>query len=66
MPFRIGPLELIILFTLVLIIFGVGRLPEIGSAAGRAIKDFRKGVSGENEEQPQAALTSKSGDPLVK
>ena len=42
MPFRFGPMELIIVLVVVLIIFGVGRLPEIGGAMGKAIKEFRK------------------------
>ena len=42
MPFRIGPTELIIVLVIVLIIFGVGRLPEIGGAMGKAIREFRK------------------------
>ena len=41
MPFRFGPMELIIFLVVVLIIFGVGRLPEIGGAMGKAIKEFR-------------------------
>ena len=38
MPFRIGPTELIIILVVVLIIFGVGRLPEVGGAFGKAIR----------------------------
>ena len=41
MPFRFGPMELIIVLVVVLIIFGVGRLPEIGGAMGKAIIEFR-------------------------
>ena len=41
MPFRFGPMELIIVLVVVLIIFGVGRLPEICGAMGKAIKEFR-------------------------
>ena len=41
MPFRFGPMELIIVLVVVLIIFGVGRLPEIGGAMGKAIKEFK-------------------------
>ena len=41
MPFRFGHMELIIVLVVVLIIFGVGRLPEIGGAMGKAIKEFR-------------------------
>ena len=48
MPFTrgIGIPELIIVLVIVMIIFGVGRLPEIGGAMGRAIKEFRKSQSG--------------------
>lgn len=38
----IGTTELILVLLIVLIIFGVGKLPEIGGALGRAIRDFRK------------------------
>ena len=41
MPFRFGPMELIIVLVVVLIIFGVGRLPEIGGAMVKALKEFR-------------------------
>ncbi len=41
MPFSFGSMELIIVLVVVLIIFGVGRLPEIGGAMGKAIKEFR-------------------------
>ena len=52
MPFRFGPMELIIVLVVVLIIFGVGRLPEIGGAMGKAIKEFRgsQKMDGDNEE----------------
>ena len=42
MPFRVGPTELIIILVVVMIIFGVGRLPEVGGALGKAIREFRK------------------------
>ena len=41
MPSWIGPTELIIVLFIVLIIFGVGKLPEIGGAMGKAIREFR-------------------------
>jgi sec-independent protein translocase protein TatA len=41
-PFGIGPMELVLLLAIVIIIFGVGRLPEVGGAIGRGIRDFRK------------------------
>lgn len=50
MPFHIGPVELIIVMAITMIVFGVGRLPEIGGAMGKAIRGFRKSVSGEDEQ----------------
>ena len=49
MPSFIGPTELIIVLVIVLIIFGVGRLPEIGGAMGKAIREFRTSQSGQDE-----------------
>ncbi len=45
MPFRIGPMELILILVVVMIIFGVGRLPQVGGAIGKAVKEFRKSQS---------------------
>ena len=48
MPFRIGAPELIIVLVITLLVFGVGRLPQVGGAIGRGIREFRKTVSGES------------------
>lgn len=45
MPFNIGPGELILVLVIVLIIFGPGKLPDIGSAIGRGVREFRKASS---------------------
>jgi len=42
MPFGFHPSFLIILLVIVLIIFGPGKLPELGSAFGRTMREFRK------------------------
>jgi sec-independent protein translocase protein TatA len=42
MPFGLHPVYLIVLLAIVLIIFGPGKLPELGSAIGRGINEFRK------------------------
>lgn len=42
MPFRMGPVELIIILVIVMVIFGVGKLPQIGGSMGKAIREFRK------------------------
>jgi sec-independent protein translocase protein TatA len=46
--FGIGIPELLIILVIILIIFGVGKLPEIGSALGKGIKNFKKSVSDNN------------------
>ena len=46
----IGPLEIFLILVVVLIIFGVGKLPSAGRGMGQAIKEFRSSVKdGENE-----------------
>lgn len=38
---NLGPTELIIILVIVIIIFGVGKLPEIGGALGKGVRQFR-------------------------
>jgi|TARA_B100001971_G_scaffold151257_1_gene140379 sec-independent protein translocase protein TatA len=61
MPFTggVGVLELIIILVVVIIIFGVGRLPEIGGAIGKAIRDFRKSQSSEVDESAETETKEK-------
>ena len=49
MPFGLGVGELLVILVIVLLIFGAGKLPQIGDAFGRAIKNFRSSASGENQ-----------------
>ncbi|MGB6010336.1 MAG: twin-arginine translocase TatA/TatE family subunit [Desulfobacterales bacterium] len=48
--FGIGMPELIIILVIILIIFGAGKLPEIGAGMGKAIKNF-KGATAESEKK---------------
>ena len=47
---RFGPWEIGLILVIVLIIFGVGKLPEVGSAIGKGIREFRKAQRGEEDE----------------
>ena len=47
--FGIGMPELLIILLIILIIFGVGKLPEIGSALGKGIRNFKKSINENNE-----------------
>jgi sec-independent protein translocase protein TatA len=65
MPFNIGPAELILVLVIVLLIFGPGKLPDVGNAIGRGIREFRKASSdledsirGETTKTPPAEAAS--------
>ncbi|MFL2935809.1 MAG: twin-arginine translocase TatA/TatE family subunit [Myxococcota bacterium] len=47
MMFGLGPMELAIILAIVVVLFGARRLPEIGSGVGKAIKNFKSGISGD-------------------
>ena len=47
--FGMGPMELGIILVIVVVLFGARRLPEIGSGFGKAIKNFKAGISGDDE-----------------
>ncbi len=50
MPFHLGPWEIGLILVIILIIFGVGKLPQIGSAIGQGIRESRKEQRGEEDE----------------
>ena len=61
--FGLGFQELVIILVIALIIFGPGKLPQIGSGLGKAIRDFKKGVSSEDsEEEPKEEESAKKDD----
>jgi TatA/E family protein of Tat protein translocase len=42
---NIGPVELVIILVIALLVIGPGKLPEVGSALGKSIREFRKAAS---------------------
>ena len=46
---NVGPTELIIILVIVLIIFGAGKLPDIGTAIGKGIRNFKKATKDEDK-----------------
>jgi len=51
--FGLGTTELIIILVLVMIIFGAGKLPQVGGALGKGLRNFKDGVKDGNEEKSE-------------
>jgi sec-independent protein translocase protein TatA len=47
--FGFGMPEMIIILVIVLVVFGAGKLPEIGGALGKSIRNFKKAADGKDE-----------------
>ncbi len=52
MPQWLGAPELLIVLVIVILVFGVGRIANIGGELGKGISAFRKGLKAEEEEKP--------------
>ncbi len=50
--FGLGMPELIIILLIAVLIFGVGKLPQVGEGLGKAIQGFRKSVSDQESSNP--------------
>jgi sec-independent protein translocase protein TatA len=46
----LGPVELVIVLVIVLLIFGAGKLPQIGDALGKSIKNFKRATDQQQDE----------------
>ena len=53
---RLGWPEIVIILVIVLIIFGVGKLPQIGGAIGKSIKEFRRNQNPTDSDEKKTAL----------
>lgn len=52
---RLGPMELVIILVIALIIFGPGKLPQVGRALGKGMRDFKEALSGGADERSSAS-----------
>jgi len=68
MPFTrgVGIPELLIILVLVMIVFGVGRLPEVGGALGKAIREFRKVQSPDTKDEATNLIDDDSNNKMDK
>ena len=53
MPFRMGPWEIGLIVVIILIVFGVGKLPQVGGAIGKGLNAFKKGQRGEYDDEEE-------------
>ena len=47
---NLGPMELVLIFLIIFVVFGADKLPKIAKDLGKGIKEFKKSISGENDE----------------
>jgi len=70
--FSPGPWELLILLVIIMLFFGVGKLPQVGKALGTSLRAFKEGqkaapidVTGTTEELPQPAAAEAAGPAAI-
>ena len=54
--FGLGTTEMMIILVLVLIIFGAGKLPQVGGALGKGLREFKGGVSGADKPEEENSI----------
>ena len=57
----LGAPEIILILVIILIFFGVGKLPQVGESIGKAIRSFKKAQSGDEEDKTTALAKSSAG-----
>ena len=46
---NIGPLQVVIILVIILLLFGVGKLPQVGKGMGQAINEFRSAIASKKD-----------------
>jgi sec-independent protein translocase protein TatA len=54
MGLGLGPFELVLIFFVMLLLFGAKRLPELANGMGKGIRDFKRALNGVDEQSIQA------------
>jgi sec-independent protein translocase protein TatA len=57
-----GAWEIALILVIILIIFGVGKLPQVGGAIGKAMRSFKKAQTGEDEKEEKAEAKKPESD----
>ena len=64
--FGIGVQELMTILVIGLVLFGPSKLPQLGSGLGKAIRDFKKGISNDEIEYLSKELKKEVSKPLLR
>jgi sec-independent protein translocase protein TatA len=59
----LGPTELVIILVLALVLFGAGKLADVGGALGKSIKEFRHAATDEQAPKPKAVAEEPTSSP---
>ncbi len=54
---NLGATELLIIFLIIIVLFGATRLPHIGKGLGEGIRNFKKGIKGGDEPEQLSGKT---------
>ncbi len=63
--FNLGTPELLLILSIVLLIFGAKRIPEIFSGLGKGMRSFKKAISGDENQSKENEDVSNQGTPKV-
>jgi len=55
-----GVWEIVLILAIILIVFGVGKLPQVGNAIGKGLRSFKRGQSGEDDEEKDKVVAAAS------
>lgn len=59
-PFGLGPFELILILAIVVLVFGVGKMADLGGAMGKSLREFRKAAKEPDDDDEAAPIVSES------
>jgi len=59
---RFGPWEIALILVIILIIFGVGKLPQVGGAIGKAMRSFKQASRGTDDEAEGKPVANQIAD----
>lgn len=63
MPFNMGPGEILLIFLLIVILFGAKRLPELARSMGKSIKEFKHATQGLKDEFDMSKIDDQRTQP---